>query len=93
MQIYIKSYCPYCVRLLSLLDVEKISYDVIDIIKNPEQGVIMEKLSGHTGVPQVALQDIIIYDYGTEETLITDIRSILWTRDRKNLTSQFTLLI
>jgi glutaredoxin len=55
MQIYIKSYCPYCVRLLSLLDGENMLYEVIDIIKNPEQGVIMEKLSGHTGVPQVAI--------------------------------------
>lgn len=92
MQIYIKSYCPYCIRLLSLLDSEKISYDVVDIIKFPEQGVIMEKLSGNTGVPQVVLQDIIIYDYDTEETLVTDICNILRTEDRKNLTSQFTLL-
>lgn len=37
----------------------------------------MEKFSGHTGVPQVALPDIIIYDYGTEETLVADIRSLL----------------
>ena len=92
MQIYIKSYCPYCIRLLSLLDSAKISYDVVDIIKYSDQGAIMEKLSGHTGVPQVAIWDIIIYDYDTEETLVTDIRSILWTHDRKNLTSQFTLL-
>lgn len=77
MQIYIKSYCPYCIRLLSLLDVEKVPYEIIDIIKHPDQGVIMEQLSGHTGVPQVALQDIIIYDYGTEETLVADIRGVL----------------
>lgn len=93
MQIYIKSYCPYCVKLISLLDREKISYEVIDIIKYPNQGVIMEKLSGHTGVPQVALRDIIIYDYGTEETLVADIRSLLWAEEQKNLTSQFTSLI
>jgi len=92
MQIYIKSYCPYCVKLISLLDWEKIPYEVLDISKHPEQWVIMEKISGHTGVPQVAIWDIILYDYDTEETLVTDIRSILWTRDRKNLTSQFTLL-
>lgn len=92
MKIYIKSYCPYCIRLLSLLDLEKISYTIIDITKHPDQRVIMEKLSGHVGVPQVAIWDIIIYDYGTEETLITDIRSILWVEGQKNITSQFTLL-
>ena len=55
MQIYIKSYCPYCVKLISLLDREKIPYEAIDISKHPDQGVVMEKLSGHTGVPQVAI--------------------------------------
>ncbi|MFA6080474.1 MAG: glutaredoxin [Candidatus Gracilibacteria bacterium] len=92
MQIYIKSYCPYCVKLISLLDGEKIPYEVIDINKQPDQRVTMEKLSGHTGVPQVALRDIIIYDYDTEETLVADIRSLLGMEERTNITSQFTLL-
>jgi len=75
-----------------------VEYEVIDIIKSPEQGVIMQKISGHTGVPQVAIKTIIIYDYGTEETLVADILSLIKSGDqeediRKNLTSQFTSLV
>jgi hypothetical protein len=57
----------------------------------------MQALSGNSGVPQVVAENIIIYDYGTEETLVDDIQKILsrgtvTESNRSDLTSQFVFL-
>lgn len=77
MKIYSKSFCPYCQRLISLLDVQGISYELIDIVESPGQTALMQALSGNSGVPQVVVGNVIIYDYGTEDTLVDDIQKIL----------------
>ncbi|MEI6711003.1 MAG: glutaredoxin domain-containing protein [bacterium] len=97
MKIYSKSFCPYCQRLITLLDVESISYELIDIVESPGQTALMQALSGNSGVPQVAVGNVIIYDYGTEETLVDDIRKILsrgtvTESNSSDLTSQFVFL-
>lgn len=97
MKIYSKSFCPSCQRLLTLLDEGSISYELIDIAESPGQTALMQALSGHSGVPQVAVENIIIYDYGTEETLVKDIqkvlsRGIITESNRRDLTSQFVFL-
>jgi|GEM_PF-980956 len=97
MKIYSKPFCPYCQRFLSLLDAKCIKYKLIDITESPDQALFMESLSGSSGVPQVAIENIIIYDYRTEETLIQDIQTILSTNtispeNSDNLTSQFVFL-
>lgn len=94
MKIYSKSHCPYCVRLLSLLDANRIQYESIDVIQNSEQEMSMYAQSGSHGVPQVVIENIIIYDYKTEETLIEDIKTILVlgpisSNNWAHLTSQF----
>lgn len=97
MKIYSKSFCPYCQRLITLLDKEGIAYELIDIVESPGQTALMQALSGNSGVPQALLENIIIYDYNTEETLVDDIQKILsWgtvtESNRNNLTSQFVFL-
>ena len=77
MKIYIKPSCPYCIRLLSLLDEAGIKYEIIDIIASPDQAEVMSDKSGHMGVPEVEIANVIIPDYGSEETLVADIRMIL----------------
>ncbi len=77
MKIYSKSHCPYCARLLSMLDTNHIPYKLIDVIQDPKQEMNMYTQSGSHGVPQVGIENIIIYDYKTEETLVEDIKTIL----------------
>ncbi len=76
MKIYSKSFCPYCIRLLSLLDEKGIAYEVIDVT-TPEASGIMFQKSGQRGVPEVEIANVIIPDYKTEESLVHDIETIL----------------
>ncbi len=77
MKIYIKPSCPYCVRLLSLLDEAGLKYESIDVLSHPAKNEEMMAKSGQRGVPEVEIANIIIPDYATEETLVGDIQTIL----------------
>jgi len=77
MKIYIKPSCPFCIRLLSLLDEAGHEYETIDVLSHPDQNEEMIKKSGQRGVPEVELANVIIPDYATEETLVADIETIL----------------
>jgi glutaredoxin 3 len=46
MKIYIKPSCPYCIRLLSLLDEAGHVYETIDVLSHPDQNEEMIKKSG-----------------------------------------------
>ena len=78
--VYSKKFCPYCVRLLSLLENTDLTYEVLDAT-DPEINKQMQSLSSEAGVPQVRVGNIIMPDYGTEETLIDDIRWLLGNPD------------
>lgn len=77
MKIYIKQFCSYCVRLLELLDEAGLQYEIIDVTSHPEKKEEMEVKSGQRWVPEVEIANVIIPDYATEETLVTDIQTIL----------------
>lgn len=77
MKIYIKPSCPYCVRLLALLDEAGLEYESIDVLSHPAKNDEMMTKSGQRGVPEVELANVIIPDYATEETLVADIETIL----------------
>lgn len=77
MKIYIKPSCPFCIRLLSLLDEAGLKYDIIDVISHEGKNDEMIKKSGQRGVPEVEIANVIIPDYATEETLVEDIQTIL----------------
>lgn len=77
MKIYIKPSCPYCIRLLSLLDEAGLTYDSIDVISHPTKNEEMITKSWQRGVPEVEIANVIIPDYATEETLVEDIQTIL----------------
>lgn len=77
MKIYIKPLCPFCIRLLSLLDEAGLEYEVVDVIAHLQKNDEMMKKSWQRGVPEVEIANVIIPDYGTEETLVEDIQTIL----------------
>lgn len=76
MKIYIKSFCPFCIRLLDLLDTEGITYEKIDVAEHPDKNFEMMQKSNQHGVPEVEIANVIIPDYDTEETLVADIKII-----------------
>lgn len=77
MKIYIKPSCPYCIRLLELLDEAGLRYEKIDVLASTESNELMMEKSGSMGVPEVEISNVIIPDYATEETLVSDIQKIL----------------
>lgn len=78
MKIYIKSFCPYCIRLIQLLDLAGITYETIDVWQDLAKQDEMYQNSHQSGVPQVEMANIIIPDYIDEESLVKDIELVLW---------------
>lgn len=94
MKIYIKPSCPYCIRLLKLLDEADLLYETIDVIADSDMWDVMTAKSGQGWVPEVEIANVIIPDYATEETLVADIRRILKVgKVDKNLEEQLTSTI
>ena len=67
--VYTKTRCPYCIRLMNILNERKIKFKEIDFIKNPEYKQILITRDGNTPAPQVEIYGTIIFDYTTEEDL------------------------
>ena len=52
--IYTQLGCPYCVRAKALLDEKNVSYDEIDIMREPQRRLEMiERSNGGKTVPQI----------------------------------------
>lgn len=52
--IYATQWCPYCVRAKQLLDYKNVSYEVVDVGREPTRRVEMIQLSnGAQTVPQI----------------------------------------
>ncbi|QTH62631.1 glutaredoxin 3 [Psychrosphaera ytuae] len=52
--IYTKTYCPYCVRAKALLDSKQVTYNEIKIDEQPElRAPMIERASGRSTVPQI----------------------------------------
>ncbi len=76
-KIYVKEVCPFCNKLLKLLDEANVPYTKLDIIKNPQVKSSIITRDNHTPVPQVEMSGRIIFDYTTEEDLAEEIKAYL----------------
>lgn len=57
-EVYVTSYCPYCVKAKTLLDMKKAEYEVIDITGDDDARIaLVEKSGGRRTVPQVFIND------------------------------------
>jgi glutaredoxin 3 len=52
-QVYCKSWCPYCASALALLTSKGVTFEEIDIEAHPEQREEMIRRSGRRTVPQI----------------------------------------
>ncbi|MEJ8567749.1 glutaredoxin 3 [Elongatibacter sediminis] len=57
LEIYFKSWCPYCNRALNLLDSKGVAYDAIDVTHDMGRELEMRRRSGRTSVPQIFAGD------------------------------------
>ncbi len=75
--IYTIERCPFCMKLKSLLQQNKIPFEEIDIIKDKEgaKGAVMK--GGRIPTPQVDVKGRVFYDYTTEEALVEEIQRLL----------------
>jgi glutaredoxin 3 len=55
-EIYTKSWCPYCVKAKALLTKKKVSFKEIDIELHPKEAATMQTRAGRTSVPQIFIQ-------------------------------------
>lgn len=57
-EIYFKSWCPYSLRALALLDSKGIDYTPIDVTTDTVREAEMRERAGRTSVPQVFVGDL-----------------------------------
>jgi len=56
-EIYTKSYCPFCKRAKALLDSKGVTYREMEISSDRALQELMRERSGRTTVPQVFIND------------------------------------
>ena len=59
-EIYTKSYCPFCHRAKALLDAKGLSYEEIEVSMSPALEQESQQRSGRDTVPQVFINDLHI---------------------------------
>lgn len=53
-EIYVKTFCPYCVRAVRLLDSKGVNYDVHSVdFGGPLKMEMVQRANGRTTVPQI----------------------------------------
>jgi len=58
-EIYTKSWCPYCWRAKALLDGKGVAYREIEIsFGGSERETMIERANGRTTVPQIFIRDL-----------------------------------
>ena len=62
-QIYTKSYCPYCDRAKSLFKQKGVSYEEISVEGNDELYTQLKQKTGMMTVPQIFINDELIGGY------------------------------
>ncbi len=73
--LYIKHGCPYCDAAMNYLNEQGIDYETIDVYKNRERMLELEKLSGQTRTPTLKWDGDVLPDFG-----VNDLRRFLAER-------------
>ena len=67
LQLYVKTWCPWCVRAKAFLDAEGYRYQEIDVEANREDYAAMIQLSGQSLTPTLVVGDKVLPDFGPED--------------------------
>jgi glutaredoxin len=67
LDLYIKTWCPWCHRAVDELNRLGYSYTVLDIEADPQAAKQMVALSGQSRVPTLTAGQHVLPDFGPEE--------------------------
>jgi len=67
LQLYVKTWCPWCVRAKAFLDAEGYRYQEIDVEANREDYATMIQLSSQSLTPTLVVGDKVLPDFGPED--------------------------
>lgn len=67
LQLYVKTWCPWCVRAKAWLDAEGYQYEEIDVEASREAYATMTRISGQRLTPTLVVGDKVLPDFGPEE--------------------------
>jgi glutaredoxin len=67
LQLYVKTWCPWCVRAKAYLDAEGYRYQEIDVEADPNDYARMIRLSGQRLTPTLVVGSLVLPDFGPEE--------------------------
>jgi len=67
LQLYVKTWCPWCVRAKEFLDAEGYHYEEIDVEANKDDYAKMIRLSSQRLTPTLVVGDLVLPDFGPEE--------------------------
>ncbi len=67
LKLYVKTWCPWCVRAKAWLDEHGYRYEQIDVEADPENYDEMIRLSGQRFTPTLEADGKILPDFGPEE--------------------------
>jgi glutaredoxin 3 len=59
-EIYTKSYCPYCKRALELLRIKGVEFVEFDVTSDPAKEQEMRDRSGRTTVPEIFIDNQLV---------------------------------
>jgi glutaredoxin 3 len=67
MKLYVKVWCPWCVKAREWLDNHGFQYELIDVEKDRSAYDEMIRISGQRLTPTLAVGDLVLPDFGPEE--------------------------
>lgn len=67
LKLYVKTWCPWCVRAKAWLDEHGYRYEQIDVEADPENYDEMIRLSGQRFTPTLVVDGKILPDFGPDE--------------------------
>jgi glutaredoxin 3 len=67
LELYVKTWCPWCVAAIETLDALGCTYTVHDVEKDPNGPATVRALSGQSRVPTMSAGNAVLADFGPEE--------------------------
>jgi glutaredoxin len=65
--------CPACEEFKNKLSFLNINYHIMDMVKNPELWDDIKNLGGGDYVPQILVNDVLIYEYNDINELLSKV--------------------
>ena len=69
-KLYVKPVCGWCRQAEHWLSSQGVKFETVDVIEDPEAFEEMERLSGQTLAPVIAVDGQVLADFGARELVV-----------------------